>query len=497
VEGKAIEPGFAVREVLLGRDLRCPEVFSRSLGSRAFLLRRSASVVGLALIDVGSLWVAVMLVPRIVAALRGAPRVFQPLHLVLVAAAMVAVFALHRLYGVRASRHNRRRELQAACWVLAIALLLNGLASVWVPLDVVASWLVAIGLLASGRELYDFCLKVMFDLDFETRRTLVLGSAATFADFADHRRRPSLRPQSTIIGIVGDELPSAAWQQQTGIPALGVLTDVERIVKRTRPDELVIVDRELEARHMAELAGLCRKHRLTLKLTDLEMRFGGSGVCLVPGLDEPLFVAAASSRSGAGWLLKRGVDLFVGSVLLVCLAPFMAVVAVVVKLTSRGPVFYASERVGLGQRRFACYKFRTMQADAAEQQAALEPRNEADGAIFKIKDDPRVTPLGRWLRALSIDELPQLFNVLRGDMSLVGPRPLPLRDNDRLAAWHEQRHVVLPGITGLWQVRGRSDASFADMIHLDMTYIESWSVWLDLAIILRTVKTVLSSRGAY
>jgi hypothetical protein len=110
VEGKAIEPGFAVREVLLDRDLRCPEVFSRSLGSRAFLLRRSASVVGLALIDVGSLWVAVMLVPRIVAALRGAPRVFQPLHLVLVAAAMVAVFALHRLYGVRASRHNRRRE---------------------------------------------------------------------------------------------------------------------------------------------------------------------------------------------------------------------------------------------------------------------------------------------------------------------------------------------------------------------------------------------------
>jgi exopolysaccharide biosynthesis polyprenyl glycosylphosphotransferase len=492
-----VEPGFAVREVLLDRDLRCPEVFSRSSGSRGYLLRRCASVVGLALIDVGSLWVAVVLAHRIFALEHAPLRVFQPLHLAIVAATMVGVFAVHRLYGVRASRHNRRRELQAACWVLAIALLLNGLASVWVPLDVFAAWLVAIGLLAVGRELYDFCLKVTFDLDFEARRTLVLGSPAACASFVDHHRRLPVGPKSTIIGMVGHSLPSAAWQRQTGIAALGVLTHIERIVKRTRPDELVIVDHELEVQHVGELAGLCRKHRLTLKLTDLEMRFGDSGVSLVPGLDEPLFVAAVSAGSGAGWLLKRSADLVVGSVLLVCFAPLMAVVALAVKLTSRGPVFYASERVGLGQRRFACYKFRTMQADAASQQAALEVRNEADGAIFKIKDDPRVTPLGRWLRALSIDELPQLINVLRGDMSLVGPRPLPLRDNDRLAGWHGQRHVVLPGMTGLWQVRGRSDASFADMIRLDLTYIESWSVWLDLAIIMRTVKTVLGSRGAY
>ena len=152
--------------------------------------------------------------------------------------------------------------------MLAVALLLNGLASVWVPLDVFVAWLGAIALLAAGRELYDFCLKAVFDLDFETRRTLVLGSPAAFAGFADHRRRPAPHPPSTIVGIVGDTLPSAVWQQSTGIPALGLIADIERIVQRTRPDELVVVDRELEAQHMAELAALCRKHRLTLKLTE-------------------------------------------------------------------------------------------------------------------------------------------------------------------------------------------------------------------------------------
>jgi lipopolysaccharide/colanic/teichoic acid biosynthesis glycosyltransferase len=175
----------------------------------------------------------------------------------------------------------------------------------------------------------------------------------------------------------------------------------------------------------------------------------------------------------------------------------MAVVALAIKLTSPGPVFYAARRVGLGQRRFRCYKFRTMQADAQALQAELEALNEADGAVFKIKDDPRVTPLGRWLRALSIDELPQLINVLRGEMSLVGPRPLPLRDNELLAAWHKQRHVVLPGMTGLWQVRGRSDTSFDEMIDLDLLYIDSWSLWLDFSIMLRTAGAVFGSHGAY
>jgi len=142
-------------------------------------------------------------------------------------------------------------------------------------------------------------------------------------------------------------------------------------------------------------------------------------------------------------------------------------------------------------------KFRTMVAGADRQQAALEERNEAGGALFKIRDDPRLTPVGRVLRRLSLDEIPNIVNVLRGEMSLVGPRPLPLRDYERLEAWHRRRYNVLPGVTGLWQVSGRSDLSFDDLVRLDFYYLENWSLWLDVSILLKTPFAVVAKRGAY
>ena len=154
-------------------------------------------------------------------------------------------------------------------------------------------------------------------------------------------------------------------------------------------------------------------------------------------------------------------------------------------------------RPGIGGVPFACLKFRTMYGDADVRQSDLEQHNEASGALFKIRDDPRVTPVGRLLRRFSIDELPQLFNVLRGEMSLVGPRPLPQRDYDRLEDWHKKRYLVLPGITGLWQVSGRSDLDFDDLVRLDFLYLERWSVFLDLSILVKTVPAVLSRRGAF
>ena len=155
-------------------------------------------------------------------------------------------------------------------------------------------------------------------------------------------------------------------------------------------------------------------------------------------------------------------------------------IAAAIKLSSRGPVFYRSIRPGIGGAPFACLKFRTMHRDADQRQADLESLNEAGGAIFKIRDDPRLTPIGRLLRRFSLDELPQLFNVLRGEMSLVGPRPLPMRDFERLESWHKKRYLVLPGITGLWQVSGRSDLDFDDLVRLDFLYLERWSPFLDL-----------------
>ena len=199
----------------------------------------------------------------------------------------------------------------------------------------------------------------------------------------------------------------------------------------------------------------------------------------------------------ADWALKKAFDLGVSFVVVVLGLPLWLLIALAIKLDSRGPVLYRDRRIGVGEREFGMLKFRTMVQGAAEQQAVLEEHNEAGGALFKIRDDPRVTRVGRLLRRLSIDELPQVLNVLGGEMSLVGPRPLPLRDYRQLEAWHRKRYHVLPGITGLWQISGRSNLTFDDLVRLDFYYIENWSIWLDISILVKTLPAVLAGRGAY
>jgi exopolysaccharide biosynthesis polyprenyl glycosylphosphotransferase len=197
-------------------------------------------------------------------------------------------------------------------------------------------------------------------------------------------------------------------------------------------------------------------------------------------------------------LLKRLIDVCGSAMLLLVLAPLLLFSAILIKLGSRGPVFFTQERVGLHKRRFKVIKFRTMVDGADRQQQRLEHLNEADGPVFKIKDDPRITWVGKFLRRFSIDELPQLINVLKGEMSLVGPRPLPLRDVERIAVrWHKRRLSMKPGLTCLWQVNGRSDVSFDHWVHMDLEYIDKWSLGLDLVILLKTVPAVLKGAGAY
>jgi len=217
----------------------------------------------------------------------------------------------------------------------------------------------------------------------------------------------------------------------------------------------------------------------------------------VPGQSVPLFELKPPVFDGIDFAVKRTFDVVVSLLLLLVLSPLLIATALAVRLSSRGPIFYKSWRPGIGGVPFACMKFRTMYHDAERRQAELETRNEASGALFKMRNDPRVTRVGRLIRPFSIDELPQLINVLRGDMSLVGPRPLPQRDYDRLEDWHKKRYLVLPGITGLWQVSGRSDLDFDDLVRLDFLYLERWSVFLDLTILVKTLPAVFSRRGAF
>jgi exopolysaccharide biosynthesis polyprenyl glycosylphosphotransferase len=485
--------GPAIREVMLSRDVRAPEILCASTGSRGYLARRYASIITLVFIDVVSLLIATSAVNIAAAALDPPQHPMSTLLSVLSAVALVLVFGVNRLYGLREVRRIRQRRVRAGAWFMCLLLmaLIAGPASFTA---VLATGLLTLALATAGRELFDFGLRILFGLDPESRRTILLGPQAACEAYV-RRHAESPHENSTVLGFLHDG--DSRGEHTQAIRSLGGLHDLGQVIDLWRPDELVVVDQDLERRHLGGLADVCRRRRMTLKLVDLEMRFVASGVCLVPHVDQPLFVVSRQKPSGLAWMIKVCADRVTAATLLVLAAPVMAVVAVAVKVTSPGPVFYVADRVGLGERAFRCYKFRTMREDAEHRQAEFEHLNEADGAIFKIRDDPRVTPVGRWLRATSIDEMPQLINVLLGDMSLVGPRPLPMRDNRLLKSWHKQRHLVLPGMTGLWQVSGRSDAPFDTMISLDLHYVDQWSLWLDLLIVWRTVSALVVRRGAH
>ncbi|OLC21083.1 MAG: hypothetical protein AUH33_02470 [Chloroflexi bacterium 13_1_40CM_68_21] len=195
--------------------------------------------------------------------------------------------------------------------------------------------------------------------------------------------------------------------------------------------------------------------------------------------------------------VKRAIDLTIALVGFAVLLPVFAVVALAIKLDSPGPIFYGQMRAGKDGRHFRMLKFRSMRQNADLLKAELQQMNEVSGPIFKIRSDPRVTRVGRFLRRYSLDELPQLVNVIRGEMSLVGPRPLPVAEAEQCQGWQLGRQRALPGITGLWQVSGRTEIPFHDMVQLDLHYIRNWSLALDLEILLRTVPAVLTTKGAY
>lgn len=200
--------------------------------------------------------------------------------------------------------------------------------------------------------------------------------------------------------------------------------------------------------------------------------------------------------------VKRAFDLVAVTLGGLLVLPPLLIVALIIKLQDGGPVLYTSRRVGRGGRTFGFYKFRSMVVNADAMRDQLAEQNESDGRLFKMKNDPRITPFGRFIRKYSVDEFPQLLNVLRGEMNLVGPRPLPASDlegidqDPEMAFWFEQRHKVNPGITGLWQVSGRSNLGFTNMVRLDIQYIQDWNIWLDLQILIKTIPAVLRGRGA-
>jgi exopolysaccharide biosynthesis polyprenyl glycosylphosphotransferase len=323
------------------------------------------------------------------------------------------------------------------------------------------------------------------------RRTLLVGTGVHIRDVADALADA---PQSRVE-IVGFISPRAL--PSNGLRSLGSLADLDGVLERERVEEVIIADPDFPQTEAVDLVDRCHRRGVRVRIAPSTMEILIHRAEFVPGESVPLFELRPPVFEGIDFALKRTFDLAGATLLLIVLSPLLAAIWAAVKATSRGPALYRSRRQGIGERPFDCLKFRTMYDDAEHRQGELEGLNEASGALFKIRDDPRTTPVGRFLRRFSLDELPQLVNVLRGEMSLVGPRPLPERDFEMLAGWHRKRYLVLPGITGLWQVSGRAELDFDDLVHLDFLYLERWSLALDLTILLKTIPAVLSRRGAY
>jgi exopolysaccharide biosynthesis polyprenyl glycosylphosphotransferase len=340
---------------------------------------------------------------------------------------------------------------------------------------------------AAGRWVFERVSGFLLRAAGYRRRAVLVGSGANIEAVAN-----ALGESSEIepFGFV-----SLNAKVNVGLRDFGTLDGLDRHFDTI--DEVLIADPDFPEDDAVDLVDRCHRSGVRVRVAPSTMEILMDRVEFVPGRAVPLFELKPPVFEGIDFVIKRLFDLAGSTLLLVVLSPLLAAIAIAIKLDSRGPVLFRAPRPGIGGVPFPCLKFRTMNLGAHDLQDDLEQHNEAGGAIFKIREDPRVTRVGRVLRRFSLDEFPQLFNVLRGHMSLVGPRPLPQRDYDRLEDWHRKRYLVLPGMTGLWQVSGRSELEFDDLVRLDFVYLERWSVFLDLTILLKTIPAVFRSKGAW
>ena len=405
---------------------------------------------------------------------------------------MVLLFARSSLYASRAERPGLTRIVSSLFQTTVVTLIFAVVSGhrfqsyyiFW------GSLIFATVYIGSLRYFYERATGLLGRLTGHTRRALLVGSGQQI-EAVGH----ALIDSGQRLDLIG--YLSLTPRPGTGLQALGPVEGLPAVLDSHQVDDVIIADPDFPQDKAIELVDECHRRGVRVRVAPSTMEILTHRAELVPGQSMPLFELTPPVFEGFDYFLKRSFDVVVSLLLLLFLSPLLVAISLAVRLSSRGPVLYRSRRPGIGGAPFDCFKFRTMRTDAEQMQAELEAINEASGALFKIRRDPRLTPVGRLLRRFSLDEIPQLLNVLRGEMSLVGPRPLPMRDYDRLDDWHKKRYLVLPGITGLWQVSGRSELDFDDLVRLDFLYLERWSVFLDLTILLKTVPAVLTRKGAF
>ncbi len=384
--------------------------------------------------------------------------------------------------------------LAVGAWLSVSILLLTAaddisFKSIWV--FVAFAWMLLIFLLPLARAVVRIGLS--FYNPFQTY-ALVVGAGEVGRSLIGRLNRH----KEYGLKVVGFLDSGLADEDEAEVQLLGRPSDLRDIIDQYGISRVLIAFSQTTYDRILEVIHECQEMKVAVSVVP---RFFEALSARVEMEDvEGLTLVSLPRYARHGWLMrtaKRMLDLFIATLAAVLLSPVLLLVAILIKLDSPGPVFFKQERMGKNHRRFMMYKFRSMRADAEEMKEKLEQHSDASGPIFKMKEDPRITRVGKVIRRLSIDELPQLINVFRGEMSLVGPRPLPVEEAEECTGTADMRHKVQPGITGLWQILGRSDIPYEEMVQLDYIYVTNWTLRWDLKIILRTVLAIVRKRGAY
>jgi exopolysaccharide biosynthesis polyprenyl glycosylphosphotransferase len=384
------------------------------------------------------------------------------------------------------------KALTAASWLLLIVIVVVSGSSAPVA-TLMAFWLFALILVPATRRLSR--VSVWSKAAFQ-ERVLIIGAgevghtlAAKIGKHAEYHMK--------LVGFVDDGESRPNGRDGPSGPVIGTLDDLDQILAEERIDRVIVAFSKVRHNDFLRVIRACGDAGARVNIVPrlFEVVSSRAVVDDVEGI--PLLDVAHVELSRFNMAVKRVFDVVVGGLLCVVILPLIAVLGLLVKLDSPGPVFYRQERMGRGGKTFMIYKFRSMHVGADKERHALADQNEYSGPMFKMAEDPRVTRLGGLLRSWSFDELPQIINVMKGEMSLVGPRPLWVEEARQCRGWTQKRLDITPGITGLWQVLGRSDIPFDEMVKLDYMYVTGWSVSWDIKLLLETVPAVLGRRGAY
>ena len=424
---------------------------------------------------------------------------------VIFVAFLIVWHLLLRSYGLYRSKSvpTREADILEAMKAIALSTVCLGAGAVFfhirlvTPLFLLLFWSFGTFLVAVSRISLRRTLDQVLQRGRNLRYVLIVGTNPRAVEFA---RRIKAEPERgyRVLGFVDDDWVMIGEHEKSGYALVCDTHGLPEFLRRNVVDEVAMyLPLRSNYERASKVAELCEQNGILIRFDGDIFSLKKAHSSTEEFAGQPYVTASTAARDWWPLTIKRTLDILFSVILLILFSPVFLLAAMLIYSTSEGPIFYLQERVGLNKRRFRMYKFRTMVRNAEKLMDRLESLNEASGPVFKIKKDPRITQVGKILRRTSVDELPQLLNVLKGEMSLVGPRPLPVRDYEGFNAdWQRRRFSVRPGITCLWQIAGRNSIPFEQWMRLDLQYVDEWSLWLDLKILARTIPAVVKGVGA-